>query len=158
WSKMRSKFILFLLGTLVLAPFRSSAQPQSGFKLTGKAVARPGDAPVIDAYYTNQDPDENAPYMAREHLNEFWKVKWSAKPDSAATSVQVNAITLSKEVKSISSHVRGNLPPDATAAYWTVLFLPSDNMPALPQLASTIPRKVLKRDCDSQNANAKPNF
>jgi hypothetical protein len=155
---MRSKVVRFLLGALVLPASGVTAQSQSQFKLTGTAVARPGDPSIIDVSYTNADPDEKASYMARERLNEFWKVKWSAKADSAVTSVKIDVITLDKESQKISLQVSGILPKDARAVYWTVLFLPSDDMPVLPQLASASPRRTPKPDCANQSPNARPDF
>ena len=115
-----SSFVWFLAGVFLLSGSCVRAQLQSHFSLTGTAIPERVDPPIIDVNYKDADPDENAPYMASSHLNEFWKVRWSTKPDSAATSVKVDAISLYKEGQKIRLRVSGDLPRNAADVYCTV--------------------------------------
>src|SRR4029077_3282221 len=126
---------------------------------TGAATPESVSPIIIDVDYNGPTPNGSSPYMAKEN----WRVKWSLAPDSSAKAVQVDAVSIYEAGAKILLHVSGNVPADADVrgVYWTVLFNPSDSVPLLPQLASSIPNRrnqanPSKTDCENKNPNQQP--
>lgn len=151
------RFRLSLVAVLVFSV--SPTYAQTKFALTGVATPEPVSPPIIDVDYQGPAPDKNSAYIAKEN----WRVKWTTAPDSSATSVQVEAVSIDKTTDKILLHVSGTLPSDVRAVYWTVLFIPGDAIPLLPQISLSTPNprnqpKPPKTDCDNDNIDLQPNF
>lgn len=152
---MRSRLSLLALFVFSLCP----AYAQEKFALTGIAVPESVSPAIVDVDYQGPAPDKNSPYLPKEN----WKVKWSATPDSSATSVNVDRVTVTDTVKKLKLQISGNLPADVRAVYWTVLFDPGDSAPLLPQLALSRPNrrnqtKPPAAGCGSGDVNQQPYF
>src|SRR5258708_3445927 len=117
------RFRLTLVAVLVI--FAASVCAQTKFTLTGVATPEPVSPVIIDVDYKGPAPDKTSAYMAEGN----WKVKWTLAPDASATAVQVYAVSTYATGDKILLRVRGSLPADVRAVYWTVLFSPDDSVP-----------------------------
>ncbi len=134
---------------------------QTQFTITG-AVPESVFPVIIDVNYKGTAPDVNSPYLDKKN----WKVRWSTAPDTGATSVQVDDLTImSTTTDKISLQVSGSLPSNGNVrgVYWTVLFNPTDAVPLVPQLASSTPNRrnqatPPETDCGNNDPTMQPSF
>lgn len=154
---MLSKIFLALL---YLCSTSLILEAQQKFKLNG-AIAPERDTPIVDVDYTGPAPAGDSPYLLKQN----WKARWSSTADGDTTPSTVESVTVDTQTRKIELHLAGALPSldNMVRSFWTVLFVPPDTSPDVPQVISFAPNAVLLpdtsgKDCKNKTPDKMPLF